>query len=91
MANITVITSGNIFNVDFGDLPMPSKKRTFQKSTVSLELMEDFIRVQVLGTVDFAITYLYDSDTPTVFQIDSVNGVAPTSNLDLYNKLADLL
>lgn len=92
MANIVVTTTGDIFNIDFGvyDAAVKMKKSTFIKTKVRFELMvsDAFVRVSVQDMQDFAVSF--DGSAGTL-QIDLINGVAPTSNSDLYDKLALLL
>lgn len=92
MANITISTSGNIFNIDFGTYvsALSMKKATFAKAKVQFVLMpaDEFVKVVVQDSIDFAVSY---DGLGNTLQIDTINGVAPTSNSDLYDKLAALL
>ena len=49
---------------------------------------DTFINVHVVNSPNFPVSF--DGSTGTL-QIDTVSGVAPSSNEDLYNKLVALL
>jgi hypothetical protein len=92
MANIVITSTTNSINVDFGvlDSVVGMSKGTWRKEDVSffLKYNNEFIMVKVHNDTPFAISW--NGSTGTL-QIDSVTGVAPTSNSDLYAKLIALL
>ncbi len=90
MANLVVTSTTNSIKVDFGALNSFADKGVWRKEEVSFYLKTSaaFIIVKVHNDVPFAISWDGGSGT---LQIDSVDGVAPTSNSDLYDKLATLI
>lgn len=92
MANIVVTSTTNSIKVDFGvySSSLGFSKGVWRKEKVRFNLKHSSTYVDVLvdGEPDFAVTY--DGSTGTL-QIDSINGVAPTSNSDLYDKLIALI
>jgi hypothetical protein len=94
MANVVVTSTGNSIKVDFGvyvggDVP---KKRTYNKGKsifyMSLEASDAMVTVISEGSPQWNLAY---TATTACFVVDSVNGVAPTSNSDLYDKLIALI
>jgi len=93
MAFITVTDTANIIHVDFGVYSgtiAPYKKATFHKNVISFQLAADesFVRVEDGSGQSWTVTF--DGSGQTL-KIDTINAVAPVSNLDLYNKLSFLL
>jgi len=90
MANIVVTSTTNSIKVDFGVLNTFADKGVWRKEEVSFYLKTgaSFIIVKVHNDTPFAVSW--DGSTGTL-QIDSVGGVAPTSNSDLYDKLIALI
>jgi hypothetical protein len=96
MAYITVTTSDTAFKVDFGVYagisassgPIPIK-RSFMKVNVVFSQYVSMVEAQTINNhLTFPITYNGSEGT---FKVDSVNGVAPTSNEHLYEMLEGLL
>ena len=89
MANVVVITTPNLFIVDFGVFaPLVGyKKATFQKGSISFQLVNDetFVRVEDSRGGNWSVSYNLSGQA---LIIDSVDGVAPTSNEDLFNILS---
>jgi hypothetical protein len=89
MANIVITSSTNLFKVEFNDMASAAQrdKGCWQKSDVRFDLAESAssVIVTVKGEPQWVVQYSGG------MQIDSVNGVAPTSNSDLYDKLITLL
>lgn len=95
MANITITTDSKLAYVDFGNYTvsgdLDGKKATYLISDISivwLEKNEDHVRVKMKDAInnpDWFLTYEYKDNIS--FIVDSINGVAPTSNQDLYDKL----
>lgn len=92
MANIVVVSTTNNIKVDFGVLDSVTliSKGTWRKEEVSFFLKPStaYVLVKVHNDLPFAISWDGSSNT---LQIDSVDGVAPTSNSDLYDKLIALI
>lgn len=90
MANIHVTSTANSILVDFKDLstytPANIEKGTWTASKVFFGKYANYIEVVVDGMAAWAVSFDgYDG----TFQIDLVNGVAPTDNDHLYTLLAD--
>ena len=92
MANIVVKSTTNSIKTDFGALESVTgiAKGTWRKEEVSFFLKPSsaFILVKVHNDLPFEVSF--DGSAQTL-QIDSVDGVAPTSNSDLHDKLSALL
>ena len=89
MANIHVTSTANSILVDFKDLssstPANIEKGTWSASHVFFGKYANYIEVVVDGMSAWAVSF--DGYAGT-FQIDLINGAAPTSNDDLYTKLS---
>ena len=92
MANIVVTSNTNNIDVVFNDLAAATgiKKGNWNKLRITFQLMpsDAFVKVFILNEPAWAVSFNGAADT---LQIDSVAGVAPTSNSDLYDKLIALL
>lgn len=92
MANIIVTSSINSIEVDFGaySSSLVMAKAVWRKNDVHFNLKYSSANVDavVYNANAFAITF--DGSTGTL-QVDSVDGVSPSSNSDLYDKLIALL
>ena len=92
MANIVVTSTTNTILVDFGvySTSLGISKAVWQKVDVRFELKDGntFVNVLVNQKPSFAVSF--DGSTNTL-QVDTVGGVAPTSNSDLYDKLTTLI
>ena len=92
MANIVITSSTNTIQVVFNTLSIVTNidKGTWYKDKITFQLIygASFVNVLVLNESAWAVSFNGISNT---LQIDSVNGVAPTSNSDLYDKLIALL
>lgn len=92
MANLVITSTTNSISVDFGVLgvaPYP-KKGTWNKNEIvqiSLQPSDTFVKVINIGDPEWQVSY----DGNNGLQVDSVAGVAPTSNSDLYTKLVALI
>ncbi len=87
MANITITTTANCFIVDTGvyyPTVTKSAKSSFNKLTVTFHLDATFVKVYVGALNSWALTF--DGSAGSL-QVDTVNGVAPISNADLFDKL----
>jgi hypothetical protein len=92
MANLVVTSTTNSIKVDFGVLATAAnmKKGVWNKSriTFQLALSDTHVDVLVIGEPSWGVSFDGSSST---LQIDSVDGVSPTSNSDLYDKLIALI
>ena len=92
MANIIVTSSTNSIKVDFGTYSssLGMAKAVWRKNDVHFNLRHgsDFAEAVVYNENAFALSF--DGSTGTL-QVDSVDGVAPSSNSDLYDKLIALI
>lgn len=94
MANIVIVSTGNYIDVDFGIYATSSgvdgRRATYQKADLSIVYLEKDDSIVYIKMKDYITSSLwlvsFDS-TSDALMIDSINGVAPTSNIDLYNKL----
>jgi phage tail tube protein FII len=92
MANLVVTSTTNSIKVDFGVLgviPNP-KKGTWKKDKVEnikLEISDTYVRVTTIGEPEWQLSW----NGTNVLQVDSIDGVAPISNSDLYDKLIALI
>jgi aminopeptidase-like protein len=95
MSNLTVALSGQSIYVDFGDYYNPNSniewlKATYHKESLhKVELLADHLHIQMEYEPLWQVTCPSVSGGP-YFIIDSVNGVTPTSNEDLFVKLSNL-
>lgn len=89
---IQVTSTTNTIQVAFNDLSgiYNLKKSTWNKSKIDFQLLNSDLYVKVLVLNEPSWNVSFDGALDTA-QIDSVNGVAPTSNSDLYDKLIALL
>ena len=92
MANLVVTSTTNTIDVAFNDLATTAgmESGTWHKQRITFQLMvsDSFVRVLVIGEPSWAVSFDGSSGTLT---IDTVAGVAPTSNSDLYDKLIALI
>jgi hypothetical protein len=91
MANIVVTTTTGSILVDFGvySTPLGMSKGVWRKDTlININLRTDGVLVDIEGQSDWLVSF--DGKVGT-FQIDSIDGVAPTSDSDLFDKLKALL
>lgn len=97
MANIVITTGTNTIKVDFGvygntDAPpfgIVPEKKCYQKADANFAV----INAKVYAMMDrysFDIPVSWDGAAGT-YQIDSIDGVAPVSDSDLYTKLIAML
>lgn len=100
MAGITIVTTGNSFVVDFGvyvasDLINTVKQSYFTNDIIEVGLITDLSSVFVMmrdsdGLPMWGVTYDSTYTGQDLFIIDSIDGIAPLSQLDLFNKLTAL-
>jgi len=90
MANIVITSSTNLIKVDWGTYATKYSKEIWHKSSLHLFLNNGNNYVEASEDNGTGTTLSY-SATTNCFIVDSVDGVAPTSNSDLYDKLVALL
>ena len=92
MSNVIITSSVNLINVDFGIYSsfVGYKKGLFQKRKISIQLISDlsFVRVENSNGEHWAISYIQSGESLIV---ESVDGIAPTDNENLFYLLADLI
>ena len=91
MAKIVITSTTNSIRATFGDYStmVDMIKGTWRKSHVmNFVLRTDYVLVDFEGQSDWLVSF---DGAGTTFQIDSVDGVTPTSNSDLYDKLIALI
>lgn len=89
MTGISVTSTANRVNVEFGDYSLnpilESYKSSFHKEHISsVYLKIDSVLIHISGEKYFSVSHDGSGNT---FKIDNINGVAPTSLSDLYNKI----
>ena len=94
MANLVVTTSANSIVVAFNDYSgaIGATKRSFSPQNMTeVSLMTDEVRVYMDVTHDlWRLTYDSSYSGNEKFIVDSVDGVAPTSESDLFDKITAL-
>lgn len=95
MANIVITSNTNLLFIDFGNYKGQKgfpHKQNWHKASVHFSLSSGGDFVEVLednqSKNNCVLSYNGIGDT---FQVDSIDGVAPISNSDLYDKLIALL
>lgn len=92
MANLVITSTTNSVKVDFGvygvgNIPLKGTWRKDKIINFSLQLSNAFVIASTIGEPEWQLSY----DGTNGMQVDSVDGVAPTSNSDLYDKLIVLI
>ena len=94
MANVVIVSTGNYIDVDFGIYAVSNsvdgRKATYKKDDISiiwLEKDDSFIDLKMKDAITTDLWRLSFDGVEGSFMIDSIDGVAPTDNIDLYNKL----
>ena len=90
MANLVITSTTNSVKVDFGVLGIKHTKGVWRKEQLSFFLQPSnaFVIAKILNEVPFAVSW---NGSVNTLQIDSVDGVAPTSNSDLFDKLSTII
>lgn len=91
MANIVVTSTINTIKVEFNDYSSALDNQeagTYQKKDIRFYRFSDKVRAIVFNEKEWNLAY---TQTNGCFIIDTINGVAPTSNSDLYTKLITLI
>ncbi len=93
MPNIVVTSTANYIKVEFNDYypnNHPVKTAYYNANDIEkVELYADMVTVHLIAdpTADWELSY----DGSAGFEVDTVDGVAPTSNADLCDKLGALI
>ena len=94
MANIVITKTGNVVNVDFGNYAVSNsvdgKKASYKVDDISIVWLEKDDSVVYVRMKDYITTNnwrLSFENVGNVFVVDSVDGVAPSSNQDLMDKI----
>ena len=93
MANIVIVSTTNSIEVDFNVLStaVDMKAGAWRKEDVTFIRQANHVRGEINGQKEWFVSFDGNTtDLPTL-QIDSIDTVPPTSNLDLYNKLKALI
>ena len=88
----TIKCDNGVYSGVTGPLGVIQKKATFRKDDifrVSLQPTELYVEVQFKSRSDYFL--LSFNGTAGTLQVDLIDGVAPTSNSDLYDKLLALI
>lgn len=99
MPNLVITSTSSTINCDNGDYSgiagpagLIQKKVSFRKdaiSRISLAPADAYVKIEFKGGIIEIL--LVFSATANALVVDSINTVAPTSNADLYDKLAVVL
>lgn len=91
MANITITSTDSALTVNYGDYSqiIGLKTEKMNRSNVSIALSEDGTYIE-FNMTKWGLWLSHDGHGATR-KVDSVNGVAPTSTADLFDKLASLI
>lgn len=91
MAFITVVKTGEDIDVNFGVYgdgdKAPTEARYFNTDIIKIEKFSDYVAVSIRYE---RIWYMVWTATGNYMIIDSIDGVAPISNADLFTKLKGL-
>lgn len=100
MANIVITKSGNSIIVDFGvyqgSPDVDGRKASYKHEDISIVwIAKDDSKITVkmkdaITTIEWPLTYDSTYSGNELFIVDSVDGVAPTSNEDLFDKITAL-
>lgn len=90
MANVIVTSTTNSILIDFGayyPAIINTRKIALTKAHIIFSYRSNFVELHIEPN-DLAISFEGGENT---MKVDSINGVAPTSNSDLYDKLIALI
>jgi hypothetical protein len=93
MANVVVTSDSTSILVEFNDTSsvLAMKRGTWRRADViNINLRSDESIIEVITSIGQTWLVSYNSVAGALI-IDSVNGVAPTSNADLFTKLRALM
>ena len=94
MANIVITSTANTIIVDFGDYAVleniDGKKAVYNITDISivwLEKDDSFINVKMKDAITTPYWQISYMETTGALIVDSIDGVAPTDNVDLFNMI----
>lgn len=89
---VTSSTRGILFTMnDYASVLGFSKFFRATETIQNVALKSTWIEYTTNDGKTFAISYIYDGTQPNILKVESVNGVAPTSVSDLFDKLYAIL
>jgi len=89
---LTSSTRGLLFILnDYAPILGFSKFFRVQDTVQNVALKSTWIEYTTNDGKTFAISHIYDALQPNILKVESVNGVAPTSVSDLFDKLYTIL
>lgn len=91
MANLVVTSTTNTIQVSFNDYYPDTyefSKGTWRKDHLQTIQLNSVIHINIEGELPWLVSH---NGSGGSFQIDSVNGVAPASLSDLYDKLVAMI
>ena len=93
MANIIIVSTTNSIEAEFNDMSITADMNggAWRKEDVTFIRKTNHIRGEINGQKEWFVSFDGNATDLPTFQIDSIDAVAPTSNLDLYNKLKALI
>lgn len=89
MANIIITSTTNSIRVNWCVHAKQWSKETWHKASIHFYLDVSELHVQASEDNGTSVLLSYNGATGTM-QVDTIDGVAPTSNSDLYDKLIAL-
>lgn len=93
MAKIRITSTTNTIKVEFNDYStiINAISGTWRKEKITIQHMMNHIEINIVGEPIWHLSHNEnDMDCPT-FQVDLIDGIAPTSVIDLYNILSNLI
>lgn len=90
MANIVITSTTNSIKIVWNNQAEQWSKECWHKSSAHFCLEKNNLFIQAIEDNGTSIALSFDGATGTK-QVDSVDGVEPTSNSDLYDKLIALI
>jgi len=90
MANIVVVSTTNTIQVDFGaySTELEEIKGTWHKQDIVLLLRATLVEIDIPHEKNWLLSHNGSAGT---FQVDLVDGLAPTSLDDLYTKIQAII
>ena len=93
MANIVITTTTEGINVDFGvySTSLERLEGYWHKVNIHVKRGVDFVEVDAKGEKMWYVSAPSVTPTTPSLTIDLINGVVPSDNQDLYDKLTSIL
>lgn len=87
MANLVITSTATKIKVVFNAMAGDFEKGTWTRESLkSVQMSTDYVEIHMIDNAVWTVSF--DSN---YMQIDLIDGVAPTSNADLYDKLDALM